>query len=833
MDVQGKNMDNLLVAYIIESLAEAAKKSAAKAYLGGSIARHIYLDKKTRVPNKIDCVLDCKDSFSVGSFYKHILKRITVNKEIENSENKYVFVSYPYVVDCTIYHGFDPETISPFTVDRLYLDAFSKSPFAEIADLMARPPILCKYEPITDKNITLVTDFAFKVGEYEEYTIEPGQLAILQSINLQDLREPIGYKLSDIIVDLLVTDWPGNALSFFVDVFNDGRQWLANKLVKTAISLNIPVAENTVIHSIVDSKKFELVNIYNEFFLSTKIETESVQERKNRLVTSLKLLLDSPALKVEMPYIDSVSVLLSAEKFDNISIMSANEVESNSDITLSLFAAEGACCMGDGSCIEVDNTDGICNFLGGDFRGVGTTCKTQVCFPDVPGDCLYPPCEPCDPTECGTFAKGGQPCCCCSSVDIISQINLECHQAIMISCSTNNDGNLIGPGPDINGVEQDGFGECITCEDICNDVFAGQDVSPWFSPLSGCSSHCSRYSTEDSDLCTLYCVTCKGDSARCQSSVAVTAEDCAYLFNITPSTGCCGLEVGFDVVFVLDKSGSMADEIADISAGISAFVDAGIARGVILKLGLVLFSDPNDIVLYGWNTNGTLNSTTTVQESNSSIPGQGPGSLDYTLNTDEFKSALDTVVLGGGSSEPGFAACNYGIHYDLPGAFGKILIVVSDEDQSTGAWQSPPTLSNIVTTATAAGYKIFYIGPLTGNEQLAIQTGGESYNIAAALDWTAIFDDASGVATLYPSSCDCIDDTPIPVVRAVGDSSDPENYFPQCDCSIADDCSGLPPVCYHFPIGICNAPLTQEWVCHLYNHMKMDTKLLLQMHHQI
>ncbi len=73
---------------------------------------------------------------------------------------------------------------------------------------------------------------------------------------------------------------------------------------------------------------------------------------------------------------------------------------------------KGACCLTDGSCQNLSQTD--CEAQGGTYQGDGTDCSTNPCACDNGNDSCNPKYECCpgeDGCKCGQTSVGS--CCCC------------------------------------------------------------------------------------------------------------------------------------------------------------------------------------------------------------------------------------------------------------------------------------------------------------------------------------------------------------------------------------------------------------------------------------
>jgi len=790
---------------MLHTIDHAARASGFIPYLYGDLARAIQLDQYPADGRLVEVVLSYEHSNSVDDFYQSLSKKITINREIEHFNDLYSFVSSPYVVECQLRQNFNvfDNDIAVFNVDALFIEmGHNADPAPETNEL------LCFKQP-DEWDITHVIGFAAKLGEYPDRIINPDQRAALDEVQLLKMRHPFGVNIAEKLIDLLLTANPGNAF-LFLSSFTDGKDWLATQFIELASRYSIALNEDFDLREIISSKKAELLNVYSEYF---KVKREDSEwNRQHSILTYLKLLFDSPSLTIETPYIDRVSVFAAPETF-TVPVENA---------TVTTFADDRwACCQEGNICTEVDKA--TCTTLRGIWHE-GLLCDAVNCSVDIPGDCEYPPCPPCDPAACGDPENGGEACCCCSSVDIVSATALQCHKQIIISC--NRDGT--GPGPDADGIEQVFNSNCSQCTEVCEmiinssgpdgcinppnpalpKVCCGELPTPWFlDPPTPCSCDCARY--DGDGVCSLHCMSCSGKHAYCRSIVTPGGQDndCAYDFTIEPGPECCGSPAGFDVIFVIDDTGSMGSEIKDVKNGIIGFVQNGINRGILSRLALVTFKD--DVWVYGFNDDGTYNTNSQVGRGGDEKPRPGP--VDFTTDATEFEALVGSLTASGGGDGPEniYDGSMQGLHYNMPGAFGNIMITVCDNSA-----RSDTTREQLIDFANSENYKIFFVGPATGAEQIAIQTGGLYYDLTDA-DWDQIFLDASSAAGIFPSSCACVDFTPLPIIRAVGDPSDPDNYFPQCACDDVSQClpntpGELPSECYEFPIPKCVSPDTAE-----------------------
>lgn len=125
------------------------------------------------------------------------------------------------------------------------------------------------------------------------------------------------------------------------------------------------------------------------------------------------------------------------------------------------------------------------------------------------------------------------------------------------------------------------------------------------------------------------------------------------------------LEEGFnivDVVFCIDYSGSMGDEIASVKANVKAFADSLVARGWDWRLGFVRFGSSYD-------------------------PYQNPVLKGFTNDVNVFKGWIDERGAYGGTERGLLAvyqACNDPIMTWRPGSQRRIILI-TDEDSDGGS----------------------------------------------------------------------------------------------------------------------------------------------------
>lgn len=529
-----------LPSKLIEALnhiADSASHMGMKAYLHGHTLHRALraLEYKGTIINVVLC---CKNNFDITLFYSHLTKKLTINKQLENSQGKYVVVAKPYVFDFDIVHSLDDASKDfYFSLDGLLFDLHDH----QIKDLTGRgqsdissqPVILKSLKPKKDWTIKEVLSFPAKSALFDA-KIDDQDQTDLRSIYLSQCKNSDLLSNREILLDILLSERPGKALSVILEIFKDGHDWLINALIELSIYYNIALSEDLVVSEIISSNKLELIDVYNEFFLFEKTDLETPEQRKKRLTTSMRLLLDSPSINITTPYIDNVSVLTSAMLEQDDEQVRAFEVQD---------------CPPYG-CPE--------------------------CFP-----------EKCDP-----------PCCCCHSIDVVSKAKAQCHKQIVLSCNAAGDGP--GPSPCNAGTGDGCFpDDCDQCREACDIAIAGTsaivdcavDEQTWWTlppKYSPCDCFCREGYERPNGVCDLTCVTC--NDLFCNSNITVdVTSDCHYNLSISPSSACCGIPATLNWMFVIDYSGSTTDDRQNLLANLEALIDEIIGIGGLAHFGLTVF----------------------------------------------------------------------------------------------------------------------------------------------------------------------------------------------------------------------------------------------------
>jgi hypothetical protein len=176
-----------------------------------------------------------------------------------------------------------------------------------------------------------------------------------------------------------------------------------------------------------------------------------------------------------------------------------------------------------------------------------------------------------------------------------------------------------------------------------------------------------------------------------------------------------------DLAFAIDTTGSMADDIAAVKAGVSTIVAAVRAHGTDARFGLVTYRD-HPIAPHG-------------------DPGDWPGrvELSFTADSAQFTGAVNSLTVGGGNDWPESVYSGLLAATTLPWRSGVTKVVVllgdappHDPEPVTGLSASDAT-SALVNLDPARLYPVT-VGGTAGPifDQLAAATGGSVHPVSGA-----------------------------------------------------------------------------------------------------
>lgn len=132
-----------------------------------------------------------------------------------------------------------------------------------------------------------------------------------------------------------------------------------------------------------------------------------------------------------------------------------------------------------------------------------------------------------------------------------------------------------------------------------------------------------------------------------------------------------------DIVFIVDTTGSMGDEIGNVKNNIVAFVDALKAKGIAPNFALI---DYQDITYDGPNS--------TVVHKN--------GSGNWFYNSEAYKAAISGLKLGDGGDAPecGVDALEMARNLDLRPMAGKFFVLVTDATYKSDNRYGVPSMNS-------------------------------------------------------------------------------------------------------------------------------------------
>lgn len=166
--------------------------------------------------------------------------------------------------------------------------------------------------------------------------------------------------------------------------------------------------------------------------------------------------------------------------------------------------------------------------------------------------------------------------------------------------------------------------------------------------------------------------------------VAASAETEKVTLMASSNTG--GAMAQADIVFIIDTTGSMGDEINNVKNNINSFVDILKAKGVSAGLALI---DYQDITYDGYDS-------TQVHKN---------GSSNWFYNVEDYKSAISALRLGDGGDWPETAvdALETARLLDMRASAGKIFVLVTDADYKVDNRYGIPSMAAEIELLKNAG----------------------------------------------------------------------------------------------------------------------------------
>lgn len=185
---------------------------------------------------------------------------------------------------------------------------------------------------------------------------------------------------------------------------------------------------------------------------------------------------------------------------------------------------------------------------------------------------------------------------------------------------------------------------------------------------------------------------------------------------VRPKTG-----RSFDLVFVIDTTGSMSDKIDGLLETCALFADEFAALGLDHRVAIVAFGDLT-------------------------VPGDKIEATAFSARVEVTKRRLQNIPRyggGGNQGESSLEALGKALELPFRKHAVKAIILITDEP----ALQHTITASDMTTRLLGEEVLAFVVSPpLSYFKQMAIKSGGRWYQVAASTDFTDLLEMFHGVA---------------------------------------------------------------------------------------
>lgn len=300
---------------LLDTVSHCSQQSDSTAYLYGDALLYQLTGNEELVLNKeINIIIAYDVDFDVRKLYQRLIRYIVISKEIENSDTRYHIASMGYELKMELVYQFDPtrfvqvKQFGRFNIDTLFYN-LSTQELRHPPEVSSDTSFLININDPEEWIFEDILGFARKVGTLSEIKIDENQKQKLKNISLGVIQESLDISWDEEIEDILLSRHPGTALLFLTDTFVDGMPWIFKILIDYMISLNVQINEESTIETVFNNKKFNLVNLYSDYFLAEKKSFETSDEIHHRLTTTLKLLFDSPNLVIPKPYVNRIRTM--------------------------------------------------------------------------------------------------------------------------------------------------------------------------------------------------------------------------------------------------------------------------------------------------------------------------------------------------------------------------------------------------------------------------------------------------------------------------------------------------------------------------------------------
>ena len=268
-----------------QNIQKIAFSLECSCYVYGSVIHEILSRREIYNPRKfIDvifvCSLNKKDFFrSINKFFN--LRHVTYVDpvaicEIENEYNLNFYFLPDFVA--TVFN-----TEFGFTIDQIYYNIKENKLIdttGEGLNHFTSLPMIIKTTADKDHwNEDLALQFLLKVGTFYEAQIDDEDFASLKEMPFEHFNE---------LEMLLLLNRPGTAIKTLLELFPESEKAMFDALLKIFFNWKVSIRENMSPLKVFNEEKFNLLDLYSDYFNSSKDEAE----KRKKAITLAKILIE-------------------------------------------------------------------------------------------------------------------------------------------------------------------------------------------------------------------------------------------------------------------------------------------------------------------------------------------------------------------------------------------------------------------------------------------------------------------------------------------------------------------------------------------------------------